>query len=202
MITEKETIKCEVVFNEERTHRFSWKRVWNKDKPMVAVVMLNPCSADCVVTDTTTSLVVNNVAALEKFGGVEIVNLYSMLTSKLNFRWNSDEDLNHPENDNYIITAAKESEAVIVAWGRAVDENKRIIGRVEQVMKLLEPFSEKLICISHGENSGFHPLTPCVRSGWTLVKFEYKKPDENIDSEAQTDNNIEVKVEVKDVVSE
>ena len=115
-----------------------------------------------------------------------------MITSKLNFRWNSDEDLNHPENDNYILTAAKESEAVIVAWGRAVDENKRIIGRVEQVMKLLEPFSEKLMCISHGENSGFHPLTPCVRSGWTLVKYEYKKPDDKI----------EVKVEVKDVVSE
>jgi len=192
MITEKETIKCEVIFNEERTHRFSWKRIWNKDKPIVAVVMLNPCSADCIVTDTTTSLVVNNVASLEKYGGVEIVNLYSMLTSKLNFRWNSDNDLNHPENDNYILTAAKESEAVIVAWGRAADENKRIIGRVEQVMKLLEPFSEKLMCISYGENSGFHPLTPCVRSRWTLVKYEYKKPYDKI----------EVIAEVKDVVIE
>ena len=192
MITEKETIKCEVVFNEERTHRFSWKRVWNKDKPMVSVIMLNPCSADCVVTDTTTSLVVNNVAALEKYGGVEIVNLYSMLTSKLNFRWNSDNDLNHPENDNYIITAAKESETVIVAWGRAADEHKRISSRVEQVMKLLESYSDKLMCISHGENSGFHPLTPCVRSGWTLVKYEYKKPDDKIENTA----------EVKEVIPE
>ena len=36
----------------------------------------------------------------------------------------------------------------------------------------------------------------------TLVKFEIKKPDEKNDSEAQTDNNIEIKAEVKDVVSE
>ena len=31
MITEKDTIKCEAVFNEDRTHRFLWKRVWDKD---------------------------------------------------------------------------------------------------------------------------------------------------------------------------
>jgi len=36
----------------------------------------------------------------------------------------------------------------------------------------------------------------------TLVKYEFKKPDEKIASEAQTDNKIEVKAEVKDVVSE
>ena len=47
--------------------------------------MLNPCHADNIVTDTTTALVVNNVAKLKKFGGVEILNLYSLLTPKLTF---------------------------------------------------------------------------------------------------------------------
>ena len=69
MITEKDTIKCEAIFNDEHTHRFLWRRVWNKDKPMATVVMLNPCHADNVITDTTTALVVNNVARLEKYGG-------------------------------------------------------------------------------------------------------------------------------------
>ena len=64
MITEKDTIKCEAVFNDEKTHRFLWKRVWNKDKPLACVIMLNPCLSDNIVTDTTTSLVVNNVAML------------------------------------------------------------------------------------------------------------------------------------------
>ena len=70
MITEKDTIKCEAVFNEDRTHRYMWKRVWSKDKPMAAVLMLNPCLSDNIVTDTTTALVVNNIARLEKYGGV------------------------------------------------------------------------------------------------------------------------------------
>lgn len=30
MITEKDTIKCEAMFNEEKTHRFSWKQVGSK----------------------------------------------------------------------------------------------------------------------------------------------------------------------------
>ena len=79
MKIEKETIRCEAVFNEEHTHRYLWKRIWNKDKALAAVIMLNPCMADTIVTDTTTFLVVNNLAVLERFGGVEIVNLYSKI---------------------------------------------------------------------------------------------------------------------------
>ena len=37
MITEKSTIRCESVFNDEHTHRYLWKQVWNKDKPLVGV---------------------------------------------------------------------------------------------------------------------------------------------------------------------
>lgn len=74
MITEKSTIRCESVFNDEHTHRYLWKQVWNKDKPLVGVVMLNPCQSDNLVMDTTTSLVVNNIARLEEYGGVAIVN--------------------------------------------------------------------------------------------------------------------------------
>ena len=172
MITEKDTIKCEAVFNEDHTHRYLWKRVWNKDKPLAAVIMLNPCMADTLTMDTTTFLVVNNVAQLEDFGGVEVVNLYSMLTSKLNFRWNSDEDLNDPENDNYIRRAAAECETVILAWGRAQDTSQRVADRVTAVLKLLESQKEKLRVISDGERSGIHPLTPSVRSFWRLEAFE------------------------------
>ena len=86
MITEKNTIKCEAIFNDDRTHRYLWRRVWDKDKPIISIIMLNPCQADNIITDTTTSLVVNNVAKLEEFGGVDILNLYSKLATKLKFK--------------------------------------------------------------------------------------------------------------------
>ena len=185
MIIEKDTIKCEAVFNDEHTHRFLWKRVWNKDKPMAAVVMLNPCLSDNIVTDLTTSLTTNNIARLEEFGGVEIINLFSLLTTKLNFRWNSDEDLNAPENDSYIMKAADECKAVILAWGKAEATNQRIAARASQVVAALEKYQEKLFVITDGFRSGLHPLTPSIRSQWFLEPFRYpqeEQPQENIDA--------------------
>ena len=172
MITEKDTIKCESIFNDEHTHRFLWKRVWNKDKPLATVIMLNPCLADNVICDVTSFLVSNNIARQEVYGGVLVVNLFSKLTSKLNFRWNSDEDLNEPENDQYIKKAAEESAIIIAAWGKAVESNQRIAARADQVLALLEPHTEKLFSITDGARSGLHPLTPTIRTGWVLEPFQ------------------------------
>ncbi len=174
MVTEKSTIKCEAVFNEEHTHRFSWKRVWGKDSKGIAVIiMLNPAQSDDIVMDTTSSLVVNNIARLEQFSGVEVVNLYSLMTSKLNFRWNSDEDLNLPENDGYIKKAAESAPRIIVAWGKSADTNKRIASRAKAVLGLLDPYREKVHVISDGERDGLHPLTPSPRMQWILKPFDW-----------------------------
>lgn len=171
MQIEKATIKCEAIFNDDRTHRYLWKRVWSKDKPIAAVIMLNPCISDTIVTDTTTTLTVNNIALLETYGGVVILNLFSRLTNKLNFRWNSDEDLNDPENDDFIRKTAADCETVILAWGRAADHTQRISDRAHVVLEQLKPFADKLFLISDGERCGLHPLTPSIRSHWQLVPF-------------------------------
>ena len=177
MFTEKATIKCEAVFSDDHMHRFLWKRVWEKSKPIATVIMLNPCESDGIITDTTTSLVINNVARLEEgFGGVAIVNLYSMLTSKLNFKWNSDADLNHEENDSYIMKAVEEASKVILAWGRAEDTNKRVEERAGELIKKLSKHKEKLFVISDGAGRyGMHPLTPALRNRWLLESYEVAK---------------------------
>lgn len=178
MITEKDIIKCEAIFNDSHTHRYLWKRVWDKDKPMVTIIMLNPCQADNIITDTTTSLVVNNIAKLQEFGGLEILNLYSKLTTKLSFK-ESDEELNDKENDSYILKSVEASSKTILAWGKASNSNARIEERAVQVINLLLPYKEKLYMISDGERIGLHPLTPSIRSKWILEKCEFpKQPEE------------------------
>ena len=174
MLIEKDNIKCESVFNADHSHRFLWKRVWNKDKPLACVIMLNPCIADNILMDTTTYLVVNNIARLEEYGGVAVVNLYSKLTSKLNFRWNSDEDLNDSVNNSYIRKSAEESSIVIAAWGKSGENNQRIAERVEAVLGILNEFEDKIYYISDGVRVGIHPLTPSVREEWLLVPLKEK----------------------------
>lgn len=195
MLTEKNTIKCEAIFNDDRTHRFSWRRIWEKEKPLCAVIMLNPSLSDNIMTDTTTTLVVNNIARLEHFGGVVIVNLYSLLTNKLNFRWNSDEDLNAEENDIYLMRAAEECDSVIIAWGKAGESHPRIMDRAKAVMDMLSPYKEKFLFISDGERNGLHPLTPTVRSEWILktyddIESERAEKEQSLESESPTEETV------------
>ncbi len=178
MITEKNTIKCEAIFNDSRTHRYSWRRVWDKDKPTITVIMLNPCQSDNIVTDTTTALVVNNVAKLGEYGGVEILNLYSKLTPKLRFKDESEDELNDIDNDAYIVKSAEKSKAVILAWGKASTTNARIEERAAQVLDLLKAHKEKLYVISDGERTGLHPLTPSIRGKWILERFLCKEKED------------------------
>lgn len=205
MLTEKETIKGEAIFNETRTHRFVLKRTWNKAKPQATVIMLNPCDADSIICDTTTFLVINNIARLEEFGGVTIVNLFSLLTSKLSFKWCSDEELNLPENNDYIKKAAEESSKVILAWGRAVDTNRRIEERAMHVLNLLLPYREKLFLISDGDRVGLHPLTPAVRNRWILEHFDdaseriKQKKQEKLKEAKIVEEAIPVEVDVKEL---
>lgn len=172
MLIEKDTIRSKAIFNDDRTHRFVLEKIWNKEKPILAVLSLNPALADNLIMDTTTFLIVTNVARLEKYGGVVILNLYSKLTNKLNFRWNSDEDLNEKANDDYIRKYAEECDAVVLAWGKGGEVNQRISERIGQVMELLSGLEEKLLQITDGFKHGIHPLCPSVRHEWFLEPLE------------------------------
>lgn len=187
MITEKDTIKCEAIFNDNKTHRFLWRQVWDSKKPLACVIMINPCLADTKILDTTTFLTLNNVCRLGDYGGVAIVNLFSILTPKLHF--NSTAKLNDEANDGYIKKAAEEASVVILAWGKSVDTNIRLYNRSREVIDLLSDQKEKFRIISDGERISMHPLTPSVRARWVLVDatewLEASKKDDDKSDNAQ-----------------
>ena len=168
MLKERDTIKCESNFSDDRAHRYLCSRIWNKELPCIAVIMIHASSSDNIVTDATTARVLLNVAQMEAYGGVQILNLYSILTNKLDFRYHSDEELNHPENDKQIVKSANECEKIVLAWGKAPQTNQRVAERVAQVMELLKPFSDKLYVIVNGERRLIHPLHPSIANHWEL----------------------------------
>lgn len=178
MKTETTTVKCKVLFSDDKTHRLLLRKEWDKNKPTAMVIMINPNTADTMNIDMTTMLVLNNLNALG-FGSVNIVNLYSKTMNKLSLRFNSDEDLLDSENDTVIEQYAEKSDCIIIAWGSAGSNSQRVRDRQAELLERLKKFANKLYKI--GIN-GYHPLTPAIRSGWELEPFEIKEVEENAES--------------------
>lgn len=173
MITEKVAMRSEAIFSDCHQHRFVLRKIWNKDKPLACIVMLNPCESGLLITDLTTNLVINNVSRLCDYGGVVIVNLFSQITPKLRFRHNSPEQLNAPDNDTHIAKVASECSVVILAWGKAADSSIHIADRIETVLGILAPYKEKLMVITDGHRKLLHPLSPQLRKQWMLIPYEH-----------------------------
>ena len=132
MLTEKGTLNTEVIFNERKTERYLLRKVWDESKPIVSLIMTNPSIADVVSVDMTTLYVINNLYRLDEYGGVDILNMTSQITSKVDTKNGitlSD------TNAEYILKSAETSDKVILAFGRIGENNKKI--RLVQ-MKLIE----------------------------------------------------------------
>jgi hypothetical protein len=61
-------------------YRDELRRVWNRELPLLVVCMLNPSTADHLVDDPTVQALMH-FGRLWGFGGLLIVNLYSIRTS-------------------------------------------------------------------------------------------------------------------------
>lgn len=84
---------------------------------------------------------------------------------------------NDLENNERIIDSCKKSDKIIFAWGKDQTKND-ILFRIMEVLKLLEPYKDKIYEISDesGKN-GYHPLGASVRLNWILVPFQYPKSE-------------------------
>ena len=173
VVTENSVMKTEVVFSEDKKHRFLLSKEWDlKNKKRAAVIMISPSISDEIMTDYTTMLVINNLRKLD-FGAVDIVNLFSDVTGSRAVKGIvvDVEKL----NDQYIVAAAEKADAIIIAWGTIGESNKSIKKRQELLLEQLLPFSVKMQQIQDLKGKiGFHPLSPQVRGAWQLVRYHYQ----------------------------
>ncbi|MDR2527759.1 MAG: DUF1643 domain-containing protein [Synergistaceae bacterium] len=177
MLTEKVIIKTEAVFSDDRAHRYILRKEWDVKKPRATIIMTNPSTADMLTMDYTTLYIMNNIVRLD-FGSIDIVNLVSKTTLKLNVKDDMDIKPN-PENLDFILKSAEKSDKVILAWGKLGENNKKVRDVQDFLLERLKPFKDKL-CVIASENcgSGFHPLAPQIRFSWALKKYEFPKEPE------------------------
>ena len=174
MVTEKMNIRMDSVFSEDKKHRFLLRRSWAREGKVATIIMINPNKAECLVTDMTSVSVYNGIAKLEGYAALNIVNLYSVITPKISFRHNSDEDLNDADNDKMILKAIGESDVTILAWGTVADHNNRVKKRVLELLEKVKDQKDKIYMAGCEGKVGLHPLSPQMRCNqWELTPVDY-----------------------------
>ena len=168
MKTNKSIMHTEAVFTQEGQHRLLLKKEWDNQKPTASVIMINPHTADTFYTDTTTMYTLNNLYSLG-YGVANLLNLYTRICERLMLRFNSDEDLLDPQNDDIILKCAAESDSVIIAWGSAGHNSQRVRDRQAVLLDLLKTYPLKII--TDGGDTAYHPLSPNVRDRWILKDY-------------------------------
>ena len=207
MVTEQGNMKTEVVFNNDsKTERYLLRKVWDESKPIVSLIMTNPSSANVVEIDMTTLYIISNLYKLNDYGGVDILNMTSLITTKID---TTSKLILSDENAEYILKSAETSDKVILAWGKIGENNKKIRLVQLKLLEKLQPFQDKLHMIeSDAGDSGFHPLAPQIRFSWHLVPFtlpEYlqeKKDESKEDAVKETETSEASKEAVSDELQE
>ena len=162
MISEKNKIENECIYNEDKSHRYLLSRVWDKEKPIAMFFTKNSGQADGVYIELTNNIITNNLYRLG-YGGYYAVNLYSAVD-------NASDNLFDKDTDNIIKKYAKISSEIIIAWG-SLTTNK-LKERELAVIDILNKSGKKLltVCDASGHKN-VHPLTPSVRQSFLLADW-------------------------------
>jgi hypothetical protein len=155
------------------THRYRLHREWDKSRPTLAFLMLNPSTADHLTDDPTVTRCLLRAAA-GKFGRLEIANLFPLRATY------PDELLTHPDPlgptrgsvtaDGAILDVISNAHFVICAWGahRAAEE------RADDVMRLIKMTGMRNKLYHLGLNKDGSPKHPLYIAGSTRPKpFEF-----------------------------
>jgi hypothetical protein len=151
IVKRSDGMTCGAYISQDGRYRYYLLREWDREKPMLMICMLNPSTAD-VLTDDPTVRRCMNFARREKFGGIEIVNLFNLRTP------NPEIILRHPDpkGPQYELFLGDElfkSRPVLCAWGSC-----GFGWRVDEMVKRMRGAGAELFCL--GKNKDGNPKHP------------------------------------------
>lgn len=108
-------MKTDAKFSECRKYRYALWRVWDESKPYVAIIGLNPSTADEVQNDPTINRCIS-FARSWGYGGVCMINLFAFRATAPADMMSAHDPVG-PDNDKWLVEIAKEAGGVVAAWG-------------------------------------------------------------------------------------
>lgn len=146
------TVQRTALISECGGYRYHLTRQW-APSALLNFVMLNPSKADAHQDDPTIVRCIRRARALG-FGGIVVTNLFALRSTDPSVLPKHGSPVG-PENDRYLLEAAKSAEMVICAWGM----DGRLQGRSEEVSELLLGSGLTLHALKLSrDGQPFHPL--------------------------------------------
>ncbi|HWY11777.1 MAG TPA: DUF1643 domain-containing protein [Bacteroidia bacterium] len=137
------------IFSECRKYRYALWRIWDKSKPMVMFIGLNPSTANENKDDATIRRV-RTIASTLGYGGVYMTNCFPYISTdpkQLN------EFGNTATNDHWLLLVKDICHDVIFAWG-----NFKIVSESGRNKELIEMFPNAKALHINKNGSPKHPL--------------------------------------------
>ena len=107
--------ECDAVMSPCRKYRYALTRTWDKEKPTVMFIMLNPSTADEHTDDPTIRRCIN-YARSWGYGGILVCNLFALRAT------DPEAMKRHPDpigdrNDDFIQLAVLSVDKIVIGWG-------------------------------------------------------------------------------------
>jgi len=155
-LLEEQPVKGAVLSPSVRGERSEWRfalwRQWDSNLPLLAIVMLNPSTADARVDDHTITRLIF-FARKHGYGGFIVVNMFAWrATDPHDLLQRGFRSCVGPNNDEWI-KAVCAGRDVLVAWGAGTYG-----GRTEEVYALIEPGAVRVLSL--GANKDGSPPHP------------------------------------------
>lgn len=116
------------IFSKDRIYRYALWRVWNRERPAMIFIGLNPSYADEVKDDATVSKLAE-LARMRNCGGLYIGNLFAIINTHPE-QLVYDNNAIGTENDKYLAEMKRVAGVIVVGWGnhgRSADRYKEVL---------------------------------------------------------------------------
>jgi len=108
-------VEKDAILSEDRKYRYVLSRIWDKSKPIVMIIGLNPSTADETEDDRTIRRCIK-FADSWGYGGVYMLNLFAFRATKPTDMFVVVNPIGS-QNDDYLNDYANRVDKVICAWG-------------------------------------------------------------------------------------
>lgn len=138
-------------------YRYWLTRIWNRSRPFLPWVMLNPSTADAEKDDATIRVVVGR-SALLGYGGVVVLNLFAYRATDPKVMKAASDPVG-PENMDVILEIARRYKRIMCAWG---DDggHMRQASNISAMLVNMDPLNSGISLWHLGLTKGGNPKHP------------------------------------------